>query len=65
MTYAEARAILNADVNTSHREILLKLKILSCKYHPDKYALDLFNDFYAKHMEKFEMIVNARDLLVR
>ena len=36
ITHAEARAILNVDVNTSRREILLKFEILSCKYHPDK-----------------------------
>ena len=65
MTHAEARAILNIDVNASCREILLKFKIISRKYHLDKQVLGLSNDSYAKRMEKFQMIVNARDLLVR
>ena len=65
MTHAEARAIMNVGANASRREISLKFKILSRKYHPDKWALGSSNDSYAKRTEKFQMIANARDLLVR
>ena len=65
MTHAEARAILNVGVNASRREISLKFKILSRKYHPDKWALGSSNDSYAVRMEKFQIIANTRDFLVR
>ena len=65
MTPAEARAILNVGANASRREISLRFKILSRKYHPDKLALGLSNDSYATRTKKFQIIANARDLLVR
>ena len=65
MTRAEARAILNVGVNASRREISLKFKMLSRKCHPDKWALGSSNDSYAVRTEKFQMMANARDLLVR
>ena len=64
MTTTEARAILNVGINASRREISLKFKILSRKYHPDKLVLGLYSDSYAERTKKFQIIANARDLLV-
>lgn len=64
MTRVEARNILNVGINASRREISLKFKILSRKYHPDKWSPES-SDSYSTRTKKFQIIANARELLVR
>ena len=63
LSRAEARNTLNVSVNASRREISLKFKILSRKYHPDKWSPDS-KDSYSTRTKKFQIIANARALLV-
>lgn len=64
MSCAETRNILNVGINALRREISLRFKILSRKYHPDKCSTDLTNNSYELFTMKFQYIANARDLLV-
>ena len=63
LSRAEARNVLNVSVNASRREISLKFKILSRKHHPDKWSPDS-KDSYSTRTKKFQIIANARELLV-
>ena len=64
MSTADARNILNVGASASRREISLRFKILSRKYHPDKWSSDSCSDSYDVRTTKFQIIANARDLLV-
>jgi len=63
MTLNDARKVLGVKRNSTSREIVLRFRILSRKYHPDKwshtasYSKDIFT-------EKFKTIANARDTLL-
>ena len=55
--------VLGADCNASRREIVLSFRMLSRRFHPDKWTPDLpFN--IEEGAEKSNEIANARDILI-
>ena len=63
LTKKEARTILGVNNLATKREITLRYRILSRKYHPDKWTPDLK---YSIDIctERFKIIANARDKLL-
>ena len=60
---ANAFRVLGVDQNASRREIVMSFRLLSRRFHPDKWSADLpFN--MEEGVEKFKEIANARDLLL-
>ena len=63
MTIRDARRILGVKRSSKNREIVLRFRILSQKYHLDKwnntalYSKDIYT-------EKFKSIANAIDILL-
>ena len=54
---------LELKTNASHREIILQFRMLSRKYHPDKWNPSR-NFSKEEGLEKFKCIANARDFLL-
>ena len=63
LTPQDARRILDVGKKASRREITLRYRILSRKYHPDKWSPDRA---YSREIsaEKFKFVSNARDVLL-
>ena len=63
MSISDARRVLGVKRNSTNREIVLRFRMLSRKYHPDKcnHTAPYSKDVYA---EKFKYVANARDVLL-
>ena len=63
MTLKDARKVLGVKRNSASREIILRFRILSRKYQPDKWS---YTTLHSKDvfMEKFKTIANARDVIL-
>ena len=59
----KAFRILGIDQNASRREIILSFRLLSRKFHPDKWSDELPFSL-EEGTEKFKEIANARDMLL-
>ena len=55
--------MLGIDQNASRREIILSFRLLSRKFHPDKWSDELPFSL-EEGTEKFKEIANARDMLL-
>ena len=63
MSISDARRVLGVKRSSTNREIVLRFRMLSRKYHPDKWnhTAPCSKDIYA---ETFKHMANARDLLL-
>ena len=63
LSRAKAFRTLGIDQNASIREIVLSFRMLSRRFHPDKWSEDLPFSM-VEGVEKFKEIANARDMLL-
>ena len=65
MSFSRTNAfhMLGIDQNASRREIILSFRMLSRRFHPDKWSDDLPFSM-EEDIEKFKDIANARDMLL-